>query len=196
MAFHLWCFQSVIALQFVNANLWSSFACSELVKIVAVLLELRSDTARNFNLFSYLENCRTWRKSILDIKCVLQVPVQLLFETYFAPMNIYRVMLEMPVETHYIFFWKIRHYPILIALKMCCQILDNSVISDFLTVRWWVLDMSRADRHVAELIPPFCNFSLRTHQPVYCGNSFSSCWHLSKSSVFCYYSRGKLCHSL
>jgi hypothetical protein len=64
------------------------------------VLELLADTAQKSFVFNYLENRKTYGKSLLGIKCVLIFSPQLLFETSFVLISIQLVTLEMRTETH------------------------------------------------------------------------------------------------
>jgi hypothetical protein len=47
------------------------------------------------DLFNYLKNCKNYRKSVLNIICVIHFSLQLLSTTFFCLINIWRIMLKL-----------------------------------------------------------------------------------------------------
>lgn len=52
------------------------------------------------DLFSYYENCKTNGKSLLNIGCVLNIYLQLLFKMFFTSVSIKQITLYIHAETH------------------------------------------------------------------------------------------------
>jgi hypothetical protein len=50
--------------------------------------------------FNYLKDSITSEKSVLHVRCVFHVSLQPVFNTFFFAMNIWRVTLEMCIETN------------------------------------------------------------------------------------------------
>jgi hypothetical protein len=63
-----------------------------------------------YNLFNYLENRKTYRKRVSDIRCPFHFCSQVFFEMFFVRINIQRAELEMPSETPADFKYFLRYF--------------------------------------------------------------------------------------
>jgi hypothetical protein len=70
------------------------------IKVSPAFFELSDDAAQNHFRFSVTKAVRFRDKIYLGIKCVFLVSPQLLFETFFSPMNAWRITLEIRAEMH------------------------------------------------------------------------------------------------
>jgi len=97
----------------------------------------------------YLENRKTYGKSEMRIQQPTSFSSTALFETFFAPINIKRLILEMPAEAHV----GVHAVFVIVLFQPQMKYLDI-----------FYLDLSISNANNTKLIAQFCNLTLRMGQ--------------------------------